>query len=184
MDTNSRLSLFLRRNNSKVIAQRNITKSFLMLELRYQCLEKLFSLKNLFSWKLCQTVFPKSMASSITRVRNCHQQQILWKSPLAQGLQLRFSPIDLVPHPPCFIYYTSDYLKLFWKHWICGGKRKVIEMSKGKRNPPYLNGRDFFSQLKRGKFDRRPKHQFECWVASEKTNVEWSCELSGDKLAI
>lgn len=143
LQENGRKFFFLRRNNFKVIAQRNITKCFFMLKLRYQCLENLFSLKNLLSWKFCQTACPKSMASAATRARNLHQQQILWKSPL----QLKFCPMDLVPRPPCFIYCTSDYLKIFWKHWTCGEEKNVIEMSKRKRNPPYLNGRDFFSQL-------------------------------------
>lgn len=123
------LSLFLRRNNSKVIAQRNATKCFLMLKLRYQCLENLFSLKNLLS-TLSNTAFPKSIPSAATRARNLHHQQILWKNPLAQGLQLRFSPKDLVPCPPCFMYYTSDYLKFFWKYWICGGKKSHRDVQK------------------------------------------------------
>lgn len=115
-----------------------------MLKLRYQCLENLFSLKNLFS-TLSNTAFPTSMASAVTRAKNLHQQQILWKNPLAQGLQVRFLPRGR----PCFVHLVSfimlQVISSSFGNAELVAEKKVIEMSKRKRNPPYLN--DIFSQL-------------------------------------
>lgn len=63
------------------------------------------------------------------------------KNLLSQELHFRFPARDVVPCPPYFIYYISDYFKFFYEFLTCEEKR-VIEMPKRTMGFPYLNGRD------------------------------------------
>lgn len=101
--------------------------------------ESIFLQEPVFSY-VKHRAFPKSMATTVTKSRTLHQQPTGTRTSSWVPSKRRCA----LPALFHILYFRLFPILLEMLNlW----EKKVMEMPKRKRNPPYLNGRDFFSQL-------------------------------------